>query len=423
MSARPVTGRRRRLAGIVLLVAASLAVLAFPFRQTWWGGWVLAIAEAGVVGGLADWFAVTALFRRPLGLPIPHTALIPANWELMAARVGSMVGGRVLTTEYVTREIARVDVAELLARGAELLTPGDLDAGVRAVARWAAGQLPTESAAELAHWIRQRLAREPIAPILADVLDVARRHEWDERFIEAAALALATSLERPGVREAVSDLVDGVVGRYRRSMGVYSNLLIGLANALGLIDRDRLAAALQRALTGVAENPDDPLRRRLSDLIAELPERLRSGDALAKRVETAKSELLQRPAVAQLVEDAARGLHRALAEDLARPDSEVVRWVGRRIEEARLALVSDGSLRRELDRWLKGQAVRLVEGYQDRIAVFIERGVHALGPAGAVRLIEEHAGDDLQFIRVNGTVVGGLAGGAIYAIHLLLRLV
>ena len=423
MSARPVTGRRRRLAGIVLLVAASLAVLAFPFRQTWWGGWVLAIAEAGVVGGLADWFAVTALFRRPLGLPIPHTALIPANWELMAARVGSMVGGRVLTTEYVTREIARVDVAELLARGAELLTPGDLDAGVRAVARWAAGQLPTESAAELAHWIRQRLAREPIAPILADVLDVARRHEWDERFIEAAALALATSLERPGVREAVSDLVDGVVGRYRRSMGVYSNLLIGLANALGLIDRDRLAAALQRALTGVAENPDDPLRRRLSDLIAELPERLRSGDALAKRVETAKSELLQRPAVAQLVEDAARGLHRALAEDLARPDSEVVRWVGRRIEEARLALVSDGSLRRELDRWLKGQAVRLVEGYQDRVAVFIERGVHALGPAGAVRLIEEHAGDDLQFIRVNGTVVGGLAGGAIYAIHLLLRLV
>src|SRR5215475_11361742 len=198
----------RRLALAVLLTAAALVVVMIPFRSTWWGGWILAIAEAGVVGGLADWFAVTALFRRPLGLSIPHTGLIPANWELMAARVGSMVGGRVLTTEYVTREIARVDVAELLARAAELLTPADLDTGVRAVARWAAGQLPTESAAELAHWIRQRLAREPIAPILADVLDVARRHEWDERFIEAAALALATSLERPGVREAVSDLVD-----------------------------------------------------------------------------------------------------------------------------------------------------------------------------------------------------------------------
>src|SRR5215471_10399981 len=129
MSARPVTGRRRRLAGIVLLVAASLAVLAFPFRQTWWGGWILAIAEAGVVGGLADWFAVTALFRRPLGLPIPHTALIPANWELLATRVGSMVGDRVLSRGYVTAEIARLDVAVLLQRGAGRLDRATLEAG------------------------------------------------------------------------------------------------------------------------------------------------------------------------------------------------------------------------------------------------------------------------------------------------------
>src|ERR1700737_3445070 len=85
--------RQRRLALTGLLVAVGLAVAAVPFRDRWWGGWILAIAEAGIVGGLADWFAVTALFRRPLGLPIPHTAIIPANWELIAERVGVMVGG------------------------------------------------------------------------------------------------------------------------------------------------------------------------------------------------------------------------------------------------------------------------------------------------------------------------------------------
>src|SRR6184192_1841226 len=111
--------RRRRLAAGVLAAAATLAVVAFPFRATWWGGWILAIAEAGIVGGLADWFAVTAIFRRPLGLPIPHTALIPANWELMAARVGTMVGSRVPTKDYVAQEIARVDVTALIARAAE----------------------------------------------------------------------------------------------------------------------------------------------------------------------------------------------------------------------------------------------------------------------------------------------------------------
>src|SRR5512145_3540578 len=119
---------QRRLALGVLLGAATAAVAAFPFRATWWSGWVLAIAEAGVVGGLADWFAVTAIFRRPLGLPIPHTALIPANWELMAARVGTMVGDRVLTKDYVTSELERVDVAELLARAADRVKPEDLEA-------------------------------------------------------------------------------------------------------------------------------------------------------------------------------------------------------------------------------------------------------------------------------------------------------
>src|SRR5262249_6477457 len=118
-----MTGRRprrqRRLALGLLLAAAGVGVAAFPRRATWWGGWILAIAEAGIVGGLADWFAVTAIFRRPLGLPIPHTALIPANWELMAARVGTMVGSRVLTEEYDAREIPPFDRASVIARGAE----------------------------------------------------------------------------------------------------------------------------------------------------------------------------------------------------------------------------------------------------------------------------------------------------------------
>ena len=101
---------RRDLALGALLAAVALAVVAFPFRDHWWGGLLLAIAEAGVVGGLADWFAVTALFRHPLGLPIPHTALVPSNWELLATRVGTMVGDRVLTKAYVAEEIGHLDL-------------------------------------------------------------------------------------------------------------------------------------------------------------------------------------------------------------------------------------------------------------------------------------------------------------------------
>src|SRR5207245_11061156 len=106
--------------------AAGLAFVTYPFRAAWWGGWIGAIAEAGVVGGLADWFAVTALFRRPLGLPIPHTGLIPRNWEMLATRVGTMVGDRVLTREYLAQELSKLDVATLIARAAEWASRRDL---------------------------------------------------------------------------------------------------------------------------------------------------------------------------------------------------------------------------------------------------------------------------------------------------------
>ena len=404
-----------------MLAAAALAVAAFPLRGRWWGGWILAIAEAGVVGGLADWFAVTALFRHPLGIPIPHTALIPANWQLMAARVGGMVGGRILTTEYVTREISRVDVASLLAQVAERVKPADIEPLVATVARWAAAQLPAASATELVSWIRRLLLSHPVAPVLAEIADVAHRNGWDQRLVEALARTLVETLDRPDVRDAVGELVDEVVGSYRQRMGVYPGFLIRVANLIGLIDRDRLVSALRAALAKVADDPDDPLRRRLSEALAELPGRLRTEPDLAARVEATKTELLTSPALSGLIEDAAAGLRRALVTDLGSHRSELVAWITGQIERARETLVSDAAVRSSLDRWLKQHAATLVERYQNHLAAFIERGVHALGAEGAVRLIEEHAGDDLQYIRVNGTVVGGLAGGAIYGLHLLLN--
>jgi uncharacterized membrane-anchored protein YjiN (DUF445 family) len=414
--------RQRRLALLVLLAAVALAVAAYPLRTRWWGGFILAIAEAGIVGGLADWFAVTALFRHPLGLPIPHTAIIPANWELMAQRVGTMVGDRVLTKDYVTHEISRFDIAELLARAAERIKPANLEAAVRAVARWAAEQVTPSATGDAALWLTRLARANPIAPLLATGIEISRKQGWDQRLIEAVAAALIEALDRPDFRTTVGDLVDEVLAGYRAQMGVYPRILMGLANTFGLIDRERLVTALHTALKKIADDPDDPLRRRLTETLAALPERLRTDPALAARVEAAKEELLASPAVARLLEDAAVGLRKLVTADLAAQPSELVSWITARLDRARRTLAEDTALRQSLDRWLKERLTEAVDRYHDRIARFIERGVHALGPEGAVRLIEEHAGDDLQYIRVNGTVVGGLAGGGLYAIHLLLDL-
>ena len=414
--------RQRRLALGVLLAAAGLAVIAFPVRATWWGGWILAIAEAGVVGGLADWFAVTAIFRHPLGVPIPHTALIPSNWENLAERVGSMVGGRVLTPQYVVHEIERVDAADWLARGAERVSQADLETATRAVAGWVAEQLTPATASELVARLRALLADEPVAPTLAAALRIARDNGWDRRIVQALVLAMADGLERPDVRETVGEVIDDVLARYRQRLGVYPRLWIGLAEVLGVLDRERIVRALHSGLREVAKNPDHPLRARVSEIVAELESRLTNDPAMATRVEAAKREFLATPAVVALIDDLAASLRRALLEDLVAPRSQTAAWIAERLERARQVLVTDAELRGQVGDWLKSRAAELVLRHHGGIAEFIANGVRALGPEGVVRLIEEHAGDDLQYIRVNGTVVGGLAGGAIYGVHLLVHM-
>jgi uncharacterized membrane-anchored protein YjiN (DUF445 family) len=413
---------QRRLALLVLCAAAATAVAAFPVRATWWGGWILAVAEAGIVGGLADWFAVTAIFRRPLGLPIPHTALIPANWELMAARVGTMVGDRVLTVRYVTDEIARLDLGGLIERAAARIDRGDLERAAHFLARWAAEQVPPLAFGELVERARQLLLARAWAPTLAAGLEVARERGWDERALAAAARALADALERPVVGAAVADLVDELLQRYRESMRAYPRLWLSVADLFGLIDRPRILAALRTGMRDVAGDEAHPLRGRARAALAAFAGRLRTDPALAARVEGAARELLESEALRELLEEGARALHRTILADVGRERSELVAWVADRLDRVRLDLVADAALRRDLERWLRERVVDLLERQHGRLAQFIEKGVLALGPEGAVRMLEEHAGDDLQYIRVNGTVVGGLAGGAIYGAHLLLGL-
>lgn len=411
---------QRGLALGVLFSAAGLAILAFPFRHAWWGGLLLAVGEAGVVGGLADWFAVTALFRRPLGLPIPHTALIPANWRLMARRVATMVGDQVLTKEFVTKEIFRVDAGAQLARVAERLTRDDLEAAARIVARWALRQLPESD--ELTTAVRSALERQPMAPVLARALDVARQNRWHDRGVAVLARVIDEALDRPALRAIVGDIVDELLGRYYRRAGAYPRLWIGTAALFGLLDRDRIVQAVHEGVKGVANDPRHPLRERVSTALAALPGRLRTEPDLAARVEQLKQQVLAMPALTRLVEAVARSLSGALRTSLADPKSESVAWIVDQLERSQHRLVTDVALQRDIDRWVKARTIEIVDRYHAQLALFIENGVHALGADGAVRLIEDHAGEDLQYIRVNGTLVGGLVGGLLYAIHLVLGL-
>jgi uncharacterized membrane-anchored protein YjiN (DUF445 family) len=290
------------------------------------------------------------------------------------------------------------------------------------VADWAVEQLTPGTASDLMLRLRALLADQPIAPTLATALRIARQNGWDRRVVQGLVTVLAEAMERPEFRTTVGEVLEDLLARYRARLGVYPRLWMGFAELIGVLDRDRLVAALHSGIREVAKDADHPLRARVSEVVAELEQRLETDATLVGRVEAAKRELLRTPAVATLLDDLAASLRETLLSDLRSTRSEAVAWIAARLERARQALVGDAGLRVEIAGWIRTRVAELVERYHGRIAQFIENGVLALGPEGAVRLIEEHAGDDLQYIRVNGTVVGGLAGGAIYGIHLLLHL-
>jgi uncharacterized membrane-anchored protein YjiN (DUF445 family) len=332
-----------------------------------------------------------------------------------------MVGDRVLTKQFVTDEIARLDFGDVLARAASRLSRRDLEVATQSVARWLVAQLPPAAAHDLLERVRQLLAARAWAPTLATVLDIARERGWDEQAIGAACRALAEALERPAMSEAVAGLVDDLLQHYRQGMGGYPRFWLGVADLLGLLDRRKMVASLRSGIREVADDAGHPVRRTAVAALAELPGRLREDAGLAARVDAAARELLEGETLRQMLGDLAEELQRAVVADVDRPDSAVIAWVAERLERARRDVLADDVLRRDLDRWVKGRLVDAIERHHGRLADFIEKGVLALGPDGAVRLIEEHAGDDLQYIRVNGTVVGGLAGGVIYGVHVLLR--
>ena len=261
---------------------------------------------------------MTAIFRRPLGLPIPHTALIPHNWERMAERVGVMVGGRVLTKDYVREEIARIDFSGLLARAAERVSRADLESVTRTAARWLGEQLTPAAAAELLGRARRALVHAPVAPLLATTLRIARRQGWDQRILDGAFSVLAGAMERPEFRHAVGEVIDDLLARYRERLGVYPRLFMGLATMLGVLDRDRLVAALHVGLREVARIAITALRAQGTEVLADLERRLGDDPALAARSRRPRSSCCRRRRWRRWCDEAAEALTRALRADPGR---------------------------------------------------------------------------------------------------------
>ncbi|WP_310476294.1 DUF445 domain-containing protein [Sandarakinorhabdus sp.] len=368
--------------------------------------WVMAFTEAAMVGGLADWFAVTALFRHPLGLPIPHTAIIPQQKDRLGDTLAQFLKENFLQPRVVARRLDDADLAGGLARW--LAAPPAAGAsggpnrkkGIAPLIGQLVDGLDDPSIAKAVEDLaRGRLQAMQLSPIIADAVDTLVAGGRHELLIDAAVeWGLATIVdEAPNIRGKVAER---------------TNWLLRLAGADESLS-DTMISSVQRLLVEIKHDPRHPVRQRLVEAFKQWTFDLRHFPESQDRVEGFKDDLLANPAMSSWVQglwDAARS---ALASSLTDPGGNrlggTLTALGTRIED-------DAELKAGLNAALRRAVAGLAKTHGDEIVKLVSETVRGWDADTVTDKVEQAVGRDLQFIRINGTLIGGCIGLAIYGV-------
>jgi uncharacterized membrane-anchored protein YjiN (DUF445 family) len=394
--------KRKALAVLIFTTALFIVARVLETDGDVWS-YVRATAEAAMVGGIADWFAVTALFRHPLGIPIPHTAILPNRKDQLGETLGSFVQTSFLNPELVAERVAEAGVSNRIA---EWL--GE-DANVALVAEKAGSVAATvvrllddqEVSDLVTSEVMSRLRSVDLAPVAAKVVEVATADGRHHQLVDAAlnGVSQMMSEQRPMLRDRfaaespwwVPESVDEKVF-------------------------ERIYAGLSTFINEVRTNPQHPLRKHVDTRLAALITELRTDPAMSERLAATRDDLLTDPNVREWSKRLWVELREQVIESASRENSELHQRLQQAVRSLRHALVSDPELQQRVDRAAVDIAGTMAARYGDEIAGFVSSTVQRWDATETSLRVELLLGRDLQIIRINGSVVGGLAGLVIYTI-------
>ena len=387
-----------------LIFLAIVFVIAFALQGRYpWLAYVRAAAEGGMVGALADWFAVTALFRRPLGLPIPHTAIIPTRKDEIGRTLGEFVETNFLSGDIIRTKLSATPIAARL--GEWLRQPEHAERIAAEGATMIAGVLEALSDDDVQDVITDLAREHLIVPEWGPPLG-----GWLERLVATGAHHQAVDLAADNVGiwlDANRESFDGLLSRRLPSWvpSVVHNL----------IDEAAYHEAV-KFTEAVRSDPEHRARLAIDTYLQRLADNLQHDPETIGRFEDAKTTVFDSPRVRELAADAWTTAKNGLVTALHDSDSGLRRRGATALAEIGDRLVTDTTLRTRVDGWVTDAAVFLVDRYRHDIASIITDTVERWDPAETSEKIELMVGRDLQYIRLNGTVVGSLAGLAIFTI-------
>jgi uncharacterized membrane-anchored protein YjiN (DUF445 family) len=360
-----------------------------------------AFAEAALVGGLADWFAVTALFRRPLGLPIPHTAIVPARKNEIGRALARFIRDHFLVREAVERRLRRTDLA---ARLGAWLEDGRNSARVsRDLGGALAWALREEDGGELrgalGSTVRAAFDDVPVNRAVATVLEVLTTGERADHIIDQLVAFGRGELERQRVTIRVQ---------------IHEQSPWWLPKFVDQEIFDKLVGGLEELLDAMAADTAHPARLEIKTRLESLRQALAADPTLAARSRALQQDVVAHPAVRHYAFELWQRLRSELAAAFADEASPLALGVQREIAALGARLRSDAALTAELDDWLKQMLLHVVDNYRDPLSEIVSETIESWDAQETSRRIELNIGTDLQFIRVNGTLVGGFVGLALY---------
>ncbi len=405
------------LAGGCVFACFGLRFVCEFFAHQPWVGYVKAFAEAAIVGGLADWFAVTALFRHPLGIPIYHTRILPNNKGRIAKSLADFVVGNFLTRDVIGRELAKLDLSERVATYLSSHA-GKLAARATEYLPHLLNSLDDEDICRFLHeQFTSRLRAMPVTPVLGKLVEVLTAGDKHIRLTDDLLGVLGRALH------ANEDVIIAMIRREIPVPDALSLPKLPVAIPLGAV-KDRLAELIsielvkriQRNLEEVSKDPEHLIRQRLREHISKIASDLRSSPEIIARGEEIKDEFLANPNVSDYAKRVWEDIKTSLLRDASDVGGEFRRRMEAAIHRAASQLSNDPPLREKLNTGLQAALVDIATDNAPKFGAIIEETIRCWDGDELARKLELEVGRDLQFVRLNGTLVGGLIGIVIHSL-------
>ncbi|HEY8591783.1 MAG TPA: DUF445 domain-containing protein [Sphingomicrobium sp.] len=385
--------------GLLVVMAAVFVAARGLEAQHPWLGYVKAFAEAAMVGGLADWFAVTALFRHPLGLPIPHTAIIPRNKDRIGETLASFIRDNFLIPRVVARRMQRLDVAA--AAGRFLQTPAGEGTRIRAGASRLIGDVFESLDDErlggiVKSAVSTRLRNTEVSPLLGHALASAINDDRHVPMLEAGIRWMARALE------ANEQLIREMVHKK-------ANWVLKLA-ALDTKLADAIIDGLRKLTAEMSTDPAHPVRIKVEEALAQLANDLQTKPETQAKVEAMKEQLLDNRSVGLWIDAIWQRGREAIVRAARNPDAVLAGKLGEVLKSMGTTLEKDPGIRRAINQFARRAIVGMAASYGGSIVKLVSETIRSWDARTVTARLEAAVGRDLQYIRINGTLVGGLVG-------------